>query len=83
MNAKLTLSLDKEVIERAKEYAKERGMSLSKFVENYLKATSSQASVKKEVPMTPIVKSLRGTLPKLSDEEMKKAIVEHLEKKHG
>ncbi|MDZ7847700.1 MAG: DUF6364 family protein [Owenweeksia sp.] len=83
MNTKLTLSLDKEVIEQAKAYAKERGMSLSKFVENFLKATSSQSSTRKKVPMTPIVNSLRGTLPNLTDEEMRQAIVEHLEKKHG
>lgn len=83
MNTKLTLSLDKEVIEQAKAYAKERGMSLSKFVENFLKATSSQSSTRKKVPMTPIVASLIGTLPNKTDEEYKQEIIEYLHKKHG
>ncbi|MEZ5042455.1 MAG: DUF6364 family protein [Saprospiraceae bacterium] len=36
MNTKLTLSLSKEVIEEAKEYAKNHNVSLSFLVENYL-----------------------------------------------
>ena len=36
MNTKLTLSLDKNVIERAKLYAKEHEVSVSFLVENYL-----------------------------------------------
>ena len=37
MNTKLTLSIDKATIEKAKVYAKEQGTSVSKLVENYLK----------------------------------------------
>ena len=36
MSTKLTLSLKKEIIERAKEYAKEHNISLSFLIENYL-----------------------------------------------
>ena len=36
MSTKLTLSLRKEVIERAKEYAKANNISLSYLIENYL-----------------------------------------------
>ncbi len=36
MNTKLTLSLKKEIIEKAKGYAKEHNVSLSSLVENYL-----------------------------------------------
>jgi hypothetical protein len=35
MNTKLTLSLEKEVIEKAKSYAKQHDTSLSALVENY------------------------------------------------
>jgi hypothetical protein len=35
METKLTLSLDKEIIEQAKKYAKQQKTSLSKIVENY------------------------------------------------
>ncbi|WKN42377.1 DUF6364 family protein [Tunicatimonas pelagia] len=37
MNTKLTLTIEKEIIEIAKKYAKEKGQSLSEMVENYLK----------------------------------------------
>jgi hypothetical protein len=37
MNAKLSLSLDTEVIEKAKTYAKSKKLSLSQLIENYLK----------------------------------------------
>ncbi len=35
METKLTLSLDKEIIEQAKKYAKQQKTSLSNMVENY------------------------------------------------
>ena len=37
MNSKLTLKLDQETIELAKEYAKDKNTSLSKMIENYLR----------------------------------------------
>lgn len=37
MNTKLTLTIEKEGIEIAKKYAKEKGQSLSELVENYPK----------------------------------------------
>lgn len=37
MNTKLTLSLDKEVIEAAKAFSKQSGKSLSNIVEDYFK----------------------------------------------
>ena len=38
MNSKLTLYLDKEVIEEAKKTARKNGLSLSKMIEHQLKA---------------------------------------------
>ena len=35
MNTKLTLTIEKEIIERAKNYAKEKNRSLSNIIENY------------------------------------------------
>jgi hypothetical protein len=37
MDAKLTLKLDKEVIELAKKYARSQGMSLSRYIEDFLR----------------------------------------------
>ena len=45
MATKLTLSLDKEIIERAKVYAREHNVSLSYLVENYLLRMISELPV--------------------------------------
>lgn len=37
MDAKLTLKLDKKVIELAKKYARAQGMSLSRYIEEFLR----------------------------------------------
>ena len=41
MIAKLTLTIDKQVVEKAKAYAKKKKRSVSKLVEEYLKTVSS------------------------------------------
>jgi len=46
MDTKLTLKLDKEVIELAKIYVKEQGTSLSKFIEDYLRSKIKKSSSK-------------------------------------
>jgi len=38
MHTKLTLHMDKEIIEAAKKYARRHKISLSKLIENYLRA---------------------------------------------
>ena len=42
MNTKLTLTIEKEIIEEAKVYAREKGQSLSDIVENYLKLLTKE-----------------------------------------
>ena len=42
MNKKLTLSLDKSIIESAKDYAKSNNISLSKLIESYLKTLTQR-----------------------------------------
>jgi predicted HicB family RNase H-like nuclease len=43
MVTKLTLTLEKEVIERAQSYAKSNGRSLSELVENFLESITQFA----------------------------------------
>jgi len=61
MNTKLTLNLDRVIIEEAKFYAKENQMSLSKLIENYLKALTTTSS--KTGKISPLVESLTGVIP--------------------
>lgn len=73
--SKLTLSIDDSVVSRAKRYAKRRGVSVSKLVENYLNAVSEPARPDDEPP---ILRSLRGSLKKADLSAYRK----HLEEKY-
>ena len=42
MDTKLTLKLDQEIIERAKLYASDKKLSLSRLIENYLNAPTAE-----------------------------------------
>jgi hypothetical protein len=81
MNTKLTLSLEKTVIEQAKSYAKKTGRSLSELVESYFKNLTSKPEDDQEIH--PKVKKLIGriTLPPDFDEEKVKE--EHYREKYG
>ena len=56
MDKKLTLSLNAQVIENAKIYARENEISLSKLIEGYLRSVTKQNT--REVEITPLVQSL-------------------------
>lgn len=60
MNAKLTLSLEKEVIEHAKEFSRKQHKSLSKLVENYLRQITRTAPQNESI--TPLVAELSGLI---------------------
>lgn len=48
MNTKLTLTIEKTVIEKAKEYAKKSGRSLSDLIESYLQRLITDSEVIEE-----------------------------------
>jgi hypothetical protein len=60
MNAKLTLSLDRDIIEQAKEFASARHKSLSKLIEGYLRQATSSIDDSKQI--TPLVAKLSGVI---------------------
>jgi hypothetical protein len=45
MVAKLTLTIDKDVVDKAKKYAKRKNRSVSKLVEEYLNTVSTSESL--------------------------------------
>lgn len=57
MNTKLTLTLDNELIEKAKQHAKKNGSSLSGMVENYFKILTNKEE-KKKIEITPFINSI-------------------------
>ena len=66
MNTKLTLNIDKQIIEEAKHYAREHGVSLSKLIETYLDSVTRISQ--KKFNVTPLVESLTGIIPDQYDE---------------
>ncbi len=83
MNTKLTLTIQKDVIEDAKEYAKEKGQSLSDLVENYFKLLTKDKRQIKPNQLSPRVKRLRGILKVDKDFNYKEVLTEELSKKYG
>ncbi len=83
MTTKLTLTMDKSVIERAKKYAKREERRLCNLVENYLKALTYEKKDKKEdEELSPIVKSLKGSFKAPKDFDYKKELMKRLEEKY-
>ncbi len=80
MNTKLTLTIDRQVIQKAKQYAKKEGRSLSDLVENYLQSITHNEDAN-NAPVTPIVKSLKGSFKNFSGEE-KNILTDELSKKY-
>lgn len=80
MNTKLTLSLDKLIIERAKEYARTQNTSLSALVENLLLKVISEYPESEDQPLS-VVKELSGIID-LGSEDYKASYTRYLEKKY-
>lgn len=81
MSTKLTLTIEKSVIEKAKKYARTRERSLSDLIENYLKALTKEDPITKE-ELTPTVKSLKGSFKMPKDFDYKKELSERLSEKY-
>jgi hypothetical protein len=86
MNTKLTLTIEQSVIEKAKKYAKEKERSLSDLIENYLKALTNDSDHdefgKKDIELTPIVKSLKGSFSAPKNSDYKKDLADRLSDKY-
>ena len=84
MNTKLTLKLDKFVIEQAKEYASSHKRSLSRIIESYLKSliNRDRKNDESEIEISPFVKSMATGIKIPNDLDYKSGILDHLEEKH-
>jgi hypothetical protein len=82
MNTKLTLTIEQEIIKRAKDYAKEKNRSLSDIIENYLKVLTKEEQKKTNKKPNPVVKSLRGSFKMPKKMDYKKELRNRLEEKY-
>ena len=74
MITKLTLTVDKEVIDAAKKYSKMKGKSISQLVENYLKTIVTHSDVQSRQQFSPRVNKLRGAIQLPKDFDYKKSL---------
>jgi hypothetical protein len=80
MHAKLTLTIEQTLVEKARVYAQAKGHSLSEIIENYLKIITSEQETSDEI--TPIVKSLRGSFKAPESFDYKKELSDRLSEKY-
>jgi hypothetical protein len=84
MDTKLTLKLDKFVIEKAKNYASSHKRSLSRIIESYLRSLISQDDPNDtdEIQISSFVKSMSTGVSIPADLDYKKEYSDHLSDKH-
>lgn len=81
MTTKLTLSIDKKVIERSKKYAASQNTSLSDLIESYLKSITANSGKPAEVSNR--IKALRGSFKAPESFEYKNVLRNEIIRKHG
>lgn len=81
MTTKLTLTVEKDIIELAKSYASKKGRSLSDLIENYLKTLVQKDNDKND--LSPNVKKLLGSVKAPSNFDYKKELENALSKKYS
>ena len=84
MDSKLTLKLDKYVIDKAKEYASSQKRSLSRLIESYLKSLvdTDNPENNDEIEISPFVKSFRTGVKIPVDFDYKEAYGDYLSEKY-
>jgi hypothetical protein len=84
MDAKLTIKLDKYVIDKAKNYASSHNKSLSRLIESYLKSLVIQdnSSNDEEIKISPFVKSISSGVSIPADIDYKKEYSDNLIEKY-
>ncbi len=84
MDTKLTLKLDKFVIEQAKEYASSNKRSLSRIIESYLRSLVDRNKNNNEldIEISPFVKSMATGVKIPTDLDYKSEFLDHLIEKH-
>ena len=85
MDSKLTLKLNKEVVDKAKAYASSRKKSLSRMIESYLKSvidTAPSEREEKDIEITSYVKSIKTGVSVPEDLNYKEEYANNLLRKH-
>ncbi len=83
MDSKLTLKLDKLVIDKAKDYASSQKRSLSRIVESYLRSlVNNNPKETDDIEISPFVKSIATGVKIPTDFDYKKEYGDYLANKY-
>ena len=80
MQKKLTITIEKNIIEQAKYYAREKGRSLSELIENYLMTLVEEDKAK--YPISPSIEKFKGAVHLPDNFDYKKNLSDSLAEKH-
>lgn len=80
MQSKLTLTIEHNLIEQAKNYAKSKGRSLSDLIENYLMLLLEEQDT--NLPLSSEIKKMKGAIKLPSDFDYKKSLSNSLSHKY-
>ena len=81
MNAKLTLTVEKSVIEKAKVFARHTGRSLSELIENYLVSITDE-NKGEEQKLSGKLSRIVGSVKVPADFDEEKELRNYFEQKH-
>ena len=80
MNTKLTLTIEQELIRKAKEYAKNKNRSLSDLIKNYLKVLTKKEEL--TAKLDPSIESLQSSFKAPKNFNYKKELQNRREEKY-
>jgi hypothetical protein len=80
MTTKLTLTVEEDIIKKAKSYAKHTGRSLSELIETYLETLTEDRQETQQI--SPKLKNLAGSVRLPADFDEKKELLGYFESKH-
>lgn len=83
MDTKLTLKLNQEIIEKAKKYASDKKLSLSRLIESYLQSLTSEKKLDDDFEISPFIKSIATGISIPNDLDYKEEYSEYLKKKYN
>jgi hypothetical protein len=81
MDTKLTLKLNKEIIDKAKAYASDKKMSLSRIIEAYLQSLTTD-KITDDFEISPFIKSMATGVKIPLDFDYRKEYTDFLIEKH-
>jgi len=83
MNTKLTLNINKDIIEKVKNYALESRRSLSSLVQSFFKFLISDSQTQNGIEISLAVKELSGVIKSDEDLDVKKEYGKHIREKYS